>query len=187
MHLVLIGPRASGKSTLGRALAARLERPFVDLDDRALARTGCRSVVEAFALRGEASWREAEEAALAEALEGVPVVLALGGGTPTIPGAAARLLAARRAGAAVIILLRCPAGTLAARLAASPGDRPSLTGAAPAEEIAALAAQREPAYRAAASFEVDAAGSDPAATVERILGRLREGAPRPHDLPPADR
>ncbi len=38
MNTLLIGPRGCGKSTVGRALSKRLGRPFVELDDRVLAR-----------------------------------------------------------------------------------------------------------------------------------------------------
>ena len=47
-HVVLVGPMGSGKSTLGRALAARLARPFVDVDARIEADAGC-SIAALFA------------------------------------------------------------------------------------------------------------------------------------------
>jgi shikimate kinase / 3-dehydroquinate synthase len=73
----------AGKSTVGSEVAARLERPFVDLDRELEAELDA-SVPEIFAERGEAAFREHEEELAVEALaEPVPAVLALGGGAPS--------------------------------------------------------------------------------------------------------
>lgn len=145
-HIVLLGLRASGKSTLARALAGRLGLPPVDLDDRVRALAGCASVREAFAALGETRFRELEADALRAALAEPPSVLALGGGTPTAPGAAEILRQARAVGRAALVFLDPPLESLAARLAADAGDRPSLTGRGVVEEIAELAVQRRPLY-----------------------------------------
>lgn len=81
--LVLTGPMAAGKTTVGGLLAGYLGRPFIDLDARIEARTG-QTVPELFA-RGEAAFRAAEADAvrawLARDGDDPPEVLALGGGT----------------------------------------------------------------------------------------------------------
>lgn len=148
---VLIGLRGSGKTTLGRLLAARRKVPFVDLDARTVAAGGHASVSALFRAVGEAAFREAEARALAEALEvdaRAGAVIALGGGTPTAPGAADMLARARAEGRIRVILLEAPAAVLGARLSVAPGDRPLLLGADFAEEAALLGARRLPAYRA---------------------------------------
>jgi shikimate kinase / 3-dehydroquinate synthase len=72
----------AGKSTHGRALAERLGRPFVDVDEVIAAREGA-SVAELFERLGEPGFRELEERTTAEALgAGRPSVVALGGGAP---------------------------------------------------------------------------------------------------------
>jgi shikimate kinase/3-dehydroquinate synthase len=78
-HVALIGFMGAGKSTLGRELAARLGREFVDVDDEIERRVGA---IGAFFDRvGEAAFREVEAATLQPLLERrVPTVLALGGG-----------------------------------------------------------------------------------------------------------
>ncbi|QKK09395.1 MAG: hypothetical protein HND58_15335 [Planctomycetota bacterium] len=97
--LLLIGLRGSGKSTLGRLVAERLVADglvaaFSDLDDAVLARLGHATVAEAWNTLGEPAFRTAETACLRERVpaaldDGTPqVVVALGGGTPTAPGAA---------------------------------------------------------------------------------------------------
>src|SRR3712207_9323049 len=70
----------AGKSTIGAQAAARLDRPFVDVDRELEAELGA-PVAEVFASRGEATFREAEEDLTVEALaDPQPAALALGGG-----------------------------------------------------------------------------------------------------------
>ena len=84
--LALLGLRASGKSTVGRWLAERLGRPFLDLDDlllEAARRAGRReeSAGKLLAEAGPAEFRAFEAEALRRVLEpGLEVVLATGGG-----------------------------------------------------------------------------------------------------------
>ena len=170
---VLIGLRGSGKTTLGRLLAALRGVPFVDLDDRTVACGGHASVSAMFRAVGEPAFRRAECAALEAALAhdaGARSVIALGGGTPTAPGARTLLEAARDAGRIRIVLLEAPPAVLGARLAVAPGDRPLLVGADFAEEAEILAARRLPGYRAIADATVTTAGPTEAslAALERV-------------------
>lgn len=168
---VLIGLRGSGKTTLGRLLAARARAPFIDLDDRTIAGSGHASVSAMFRAAGEPAFRAAEARALAEVLADPAcggAVIALGGGTPTAPGARELLEAARAQGRIRIVLLDAAPAVLGARLAVAPGDRPLLLGANFAEEAALLAERRMPAYRALADAIVTTEG-DTAATLEHLL------------------
>ena len=79
-HLALAGFMGSGKTRIGREVAARLGRPFVDLDEAIETTTGV-PVATVFAEQGEAAFRTLEERHAQEALAGAePVVIALGGG-----------------------------------------------------------------------------------------------------------
>ena len=133
-HIILMGLRASGKSTLGAETALLLGVPFVDLDDRTRAILGDPTVAKAFERVGE------------------PQVIALGGGTPTAPRAADALAAARRESRALLVFLDLPLELLAERLAAHQGDRPSLTGRGVVEEIEDVARMRRPLYAALAEL-----------------------------------
>ena len=166
-HVLLIGLRASGKSTLGAALAARLGTDFIDLDDRTARALGCSAAGDALRASGEASFREAEVQALREACAEPPKVIALGGGTPTAPGAAAFIGSMRGERRAVVVFLDPPLSTLEARLSKDAGDRPSLTGRGVVEEIGEIARRRRPLYAALADF---AFGGD--ADVEDVLRAL---------------
>lgn len=67
----LVGPRGCGKSTLGKRLAERLWRPFVEMDERTLARFAPRMTVrEVWSVHGEAAWRAAEAGVTRELLSG---------------------------------------------------------------------------------------------------------------------
>lgn len=70
----------SGKTTVGRVVAERLGRAFVDLDDEIQRRAGS-AIADLFAARGEAGFRELEEEVACDVLrDGEPAVVALGGG-----------------------------------------------------------------------------------------------------------
>jgi shikimate kinase len=160
-HVILIGLRASGKSTLAPALASRLGIPSIDLDPLVAQVLGCGSVREAFESRGVDAFRAAEAKLLRELLESLTAsVVSLGGGTPTAPGAA-ELLEAAAAGGAKVLYLRATPATLQARLSKTDlASRPSLTGAGTLEEVNHLFEQRDPLYRGLATdvIEVDALG-----------------------------
>lgn len=174
--VVLMGLRGSGKSTLGRALADRLARPFVDLDDRTARALGCETPGEALRAQGIDRFRAAEARALAatlEELENDPGVLALGGGTPTAPNAAGELAGRRAAGSVRIVYLAASPATLADRLR-TPGapDRPALTGADPIDEIAALHTQRDPLYRSLADAVLELDATTEHAALDALLASV---------------
>lgn len=174
-HLVLMGLRASGKTTLGRAVARALGVDFVDLDDRTRELLGASSVREAFAGAGEARFREAETRALAAVLAQPAQVIALGGGTPIAPGAAELLAAARGSGRAFVVFLDPPIEVLVARLKAEAGDRPSLTGLGVVEEIGVIAETRRPVYAALTDLRVPEA-LDAASFVSIITSQVGSGS-----------
>lgn len=143
-HVWLVGNRGAGKSSLARELALRLHRISVDIDARIELNTGT-SIREIFESRGEDAFRGLERDAIEKAALAKPdAVIATGGGAVEAPRNV-RLM--RRSG--VVIYLSAPPELLARRLA---GDdrRPSLTGKAPAEEVAQVAARRKPLFEQAA-------------------------------------
>ena len=79
--IFLIGYMGCGKTTLGRALAKRLGREFIDLDFYITQRFR-KSVPEIFAERGEEGFRQLERSMLREIGEFSDIVIACGGGTP---------------------------------------------------------------------------------------------------------
>ena len=164
---------ASGKSTVGPLVADALGYRFVDLDWMVEARTG-QSVEALFAAGGEAAFRQAEAAALAEATRGEGVVVATGGGTLVTP---ANLAVAR--GAGPVVWLRTSAGDVLARLGSAAGrpmladaDGFPLCGDHLRGRVEGLLAARAPLY-AQADLTVDAGGA-PTAVAHAVTARLKE-------------
>ncbi len=155
-NLILIGLRGSGKSTLGRRVAQMLGRPFADLDDDTALLLGARTAGEAFKQHGEQAFRNTEAMQLPGLLSGTGVVHALGGGTPTAPGAERMLRLARDGGQAVIIYLRASPAILRARLAATDiTTRPSLTDAGTLDEIEQIFHARDALYQRVATHVIE--------------------------------
>lgn len=162
--IVLMGLRGCGKSTLGRSLASTLDRPFVDLDDRTPGLLGEQTAADAINTQGLAAFREAERRALAAVLNKetvTPIVLALGGGTPTAPGAPELLGGKASAGEIVLVYLHAAPSVLRDRLTRTDtATRPSLTGADMLDEIETIYLQRDAAYRDLATMTIESAQLD---------------------------
>ena len=140
-NIYLIGPRASGKTTLGRRLAQSLGRPFVDLDARFVEARG-ESIAELVAREGWDAFRQAEADILAETAGQKGLVAATGGGVVLLPQN--RALLSR----GLVLYLQAHPDRLAERLMAdlNPDQRPNLTELGLKEEIIATLAEREPLY-----------------------------------------
>ena len=120
-NLVLAGFMGTGKTAVGRAVAADLGLPFLDLDD-AIARQASRSVAEIFAAEGEAGFRARERLALRDAACLSGTVIATGGGAPLQRASFAPLAAS-----GLVVLLTADPDELARRLGDAQ-DRPLLRG-----------------------------------------------------------
>jgi len=147
-NLFLVGLPGSGKSTLGRQLARRLKKRFVDADAELEQRLGV-SIPTIFEIEGEAGFRDREEATLAELTQLVEVVLATGGGAVLRPGNRARL---KESG--TVIYLHAHPSVLWERVRHS-RNRPLLQTADPRNRLAALYAERDALYREVADHVVE--------------------------------
>ncbi|WP_341728750.1 shikimate kinase [Brooklawnia sp.] len=160
--IVLVGPPAAGKSTVGALLAGRLGVKFCDVDNVIEAQQN-RPVTEIFAELGEPAFRSLELDATLAALESGGVV-ALGGGAVTN----ARLRAAL-AGHPVI-WLRATVHEAVRRVGAST-TRPLLSGDV-AGNWRRLVNERAPYYEQVATIVVDTAGRSPAKVAAQITSQL---------------
>jgi shikimate kinase len=156
----------SGKSTVGRLLAARLDRPYLDLD-QAVEEAAGRTVAEIFQDEGEASFREREESALLALGEVPPRVVATGGGV-----AARTLLRERMRETGCVVWLQVRWETVLHRLGSERTRRP-LFGLLRESGVRQLFETRQPSYRQAAHFAVNAEGP-PASVAEDVLDRMKE-------------
>lgn len=161
----LIGYRGTGKTTVGRLVAAALGWPFTDVDDVIEATAG-RSIAAIFAAEGEAGFRDRESAALRE-LAADRLVLATGGGAILRPENRDRLQSS-----GLTVWLTAPVEVIWERLQTDPTTadrRPNLTAAGGAEEVRAVLAAREPLYRATAHHAIATAGRSPDEVAADIL------------------
>jgi len=169
-NLVLIGYRATGKTSVGARLAKMLHCPFVDLD-QVLVREAGRSVADIVAQGGWAEFRRLEKQLVARYLDGRGQVLATGGGVILDPDNVAAL---RENG--IIIWLTADPAAIQARLAQDqPRDanRPSLTGGDTIREVAEVLEARAPIYQAAAQIIIDTTHNSVAQVVELVLAALK--------------
>jgi shikimate kinase len=163
-----VGYRGTGKSTVGRILAGRLDRRFLDADCEIEARAG-RSIRSLFAESGEPAFRDWEERTIRELVAEHPgAVIATGGGA-VLRGANRGLLRSH----GLVIWLKAEPGELARRLLRDENagaERPSLTPAGTIHEIAEVLAVRAPIYEQAAELAVDTQDRTPDEVAELILG-----------------
>ena len=138
----------AGKTTLGRQLARRLGKRFVDADHELEARLGV-PIPTIFEIEGEAGFRDREEAIIAELTAATDIVLATGGGAVTRPASRAYL---KENGTVIYLHARPETLWLRVRHAR---HRPMLHAADPRARLAELYAQRDPLYREVADHVVE--------------------------------
>lgn len=162
MLITLTGMPGSGKTTVGRIVADALGCPFMDLDALIEKKAG-KAIPDIFAADGEAGFRKLEGQLLKQTVAKYAqsdAVLALGGGSVTLPGAQALLQEKT-----LCIYLRASLATLEARLQGT-GGRPLL---AEPGSLQRLLAEREPLYEAAAHVTLDTDGASPETLADEII------------------
>jgi shikimate kinase len=165
-NVILVGFMGAGKSSVGRLLARKLGRCFVETDDMIVAREG-RSIPEIFATLGEARFREAEmEAVRLLALKRGDVI-GTGGGLPCREGVPEALRAL-----GTVVWLAGEFDTLYERARRARDERPMLASRSRAE-VEALYRAREPYYRQA-DIIVDTTALGPDQVASRLALALAE-------------
>jgi shikimate kinase len=164
--LVLIGYRATGKTTVGLLLARALGRPFVDLDQELVAAAGM-TVADIVALEGWPGFRRRETALVRRFAHISGMVLATGGGVILDPE---NVTALRRHG--LLVWLTATPEVIRRRLAEdrkTAVNRPGLGQSDALAEVEEILAQREPLYRQAADVVIDTNGLTAQEVADRIL------------------
>jgi 3-dehydroquinate synthase len=152
----------TGKTAVGREVAERLGRPFVDLDNLIVARAG-KSIPDIFAQDGEPTFRALEAALCREMAVPAGLVLAVGGGAVVNPTNREALAAG-----GVMICLDATPETILRRIG-DDDNRPMLAGGDRLARIRELLAQRGKAY-AAIPHHLNTTHLPIAAAAERVLG-----------------
>lgn len=156
----------SGKTSVGRRVAVRLGRPFLDSDAHVESLTG-RTVREIFEHDGEPAFRLLEAEALADALaSSPPAVIAAAGGVVLDPGNRRRL-----SSGATVIWLRAEPAVLARRV--RPGDHRPLLGDDPLVALERMQQERRALYEEVADHAVEVGDRPLHQVVEEVLAVAR--------------
>lgn len=162
MSVALIGFMGTGKSTVGKKLAASLGFRFIETD-RLIERRAGMSISEIFRTKGEKEFRDIEEEVIDSAVaEAQNSVIACGGGVVLRPDNVGRLKKS-----AIIIYLKTEERVLRERLARS-RKRPLLERPDWARTVSELLAYRQPLYEAAADIIINTGNRQAAAVVREI-------------------
>lgn len=146
--IFLVGLMGAGKTTIGRALAKKLNKRFVDSDHEIEARTGA-SIPVIFEIEGEESFRKREAEIIGELSALENIVLATGGGA-ILHAETRRVLKER----GTVIYLRASINQILQRTGKDK-NRPLLQTADPRRKLEELSRQRDPYYREVADFIIE--------------------------------
>ena len=164
-NIFLIGPMGAGKSTIGRRLAAALDKAFVDADQALEKRTGA-DIPLIFELEGEEGFRKRESEMLARLVAREGIVLATGGGV--VLAAENRANLAERG---FVIYLDAPIELLVARVARD-RNRPLMQTDDPEATMREIVRVRDPLYRGSADLVVRSTHRSSRHVVREILQRI---------------
>ena len=165
-NIFLVGMMGAGKTTLGKALAQRLRREFIDTDRILVERTGV-AVATVFEIEGEEGFRRRESGVLAELARREDCVIATGGGM-VLAEENRRVM--RSAG--TVVYLRARLENLWERTRHD-ATRPLLATPDPRGTLAALLGEREPLYRDAAHLIVETGSQSANTLLNRVVAALR--------------
>ena len=176
-NLFLVGLMGAGKTTVGRLLARKLGKRFIDSDHEIEARTGA-SIPWIFEIEGEASFRRREAEVIRELTSQTGIILATGGGAILNPETR-QYLKSR----GTVIYLRASVNSILQRTSHDK-NRPLLQTADPRKKIEELAHQREPLYTEVADIVVDTGRTNVQVLVQSVLLQLGW---REEDHPPPEK
>lgn len=172
-NIILVGLMGAGKTTVGRALAKKLQRRFIDSDHEIEARTGA-SIPLIFEIEGEEGFRQREAEVIRDLASQPGIVLATGGGAILRPENRAALKAG-----GIVIYLRASISSILQRTSHDK-SRPLLQTADPRRRLEELTRVREPLYLEVADMVIETGRPNVQSLVQTILtelDRLDQAAP----------
>jgi shikimate kinase len=164
--IALIGFMGTGKTAVGRLLAAKTGKAFVELDEEIIKAAG-KSIPEIFRLDGEARFRALEKAAVKSFASRKNAVIACGGGIVLIEDNISFLKKE-----CVIVCLSADIADILRRTAADKDSRPLLAVPDREKRVKGLLEQRRPLYERAADININTSGLDAPGVVSKILEAL---------------
>ncbi|MBI4187018.1 MAG: shikimate kinase [Chloroflexi bacterium] len=167
-NIALIGFMGTGKTAVGKALARKLNKKFVEMDALIEHKAG-KPIPDIFRQDGEIAFRELEIEAVKEISRGENLVIACGGGVVLNKINIDRL----RTGSVMVYLTASP-GVIMKRTLKDGDTRPLLKVPDMAGQIRELLKFRRPFYERAADIKVNTSRLDVDAVAEQIVSRFRE-------------
>jgi len=166
-NIFLVGLMGSGKTTIGRALAKKLNKRFVDADHEIEARTGA-SIPLIFEIEGEASFRQREAEVIRDLSAQEGIVMATGGGA--ILNEQSRSYLKSRG---TVVYLRASTASILQRTSHDK-SRPLLQTSDPKARIEELSRQRGPLYQDVAHITIDTGRPNVQSIVQHIVAQLEK-------------
>ena len=167
-NIALIGFMGVGKTAVGRALAKRLNRQFVELDSLIEQKAG-KSIPKIFEQDGEIAFRELEIEVAKEVSQGRNLVIACGGGIVLN-----KINIDRLKKESVIVYLTASPMVILRRTSGDGGQRPLLKASNKAQNIQELLRFRKPFYERAADIEIDTSKLSISSVAEQIIAELKK-------------
>ena len=166
--IALIGFMGTGKTAVGKALAERLDKEFVELDSLIEQKAG-KTIPEIFNQDGEVTFRELEIEVTREVAERKNTVIACGGGVVLNEINIERL---RKE--CIIVYLTASPRVILKRTLSNENERPLLEVSNKAQRIQELLRFRKPFYERAADIKIDTSKLDISSAVEQIIKKVKE-------------
>ena len=166
MRIFLVGPMASGKSTLGKQLAQTLNTGFIDIDKEIEKKAGA-EISWIFEVEGEKGFRKRERKVLSKSINKDDVVISTGGGIVTVKENRALMIAKGK-----VVYLKTP---LEIQLKRTEKDkkRPLLAKGNKKQILETLKKERDPKYEEIADITIDQDGQKNRTTIiNEIIDRL---------------
>jgi len=167
-NIALIGFMGVGKTVVGKAVAKRLSKEFVELD-ALIEQKAEKSIPEIFKQDGEIVFRELEIEAAKEVAQRKNLVIACGGGIVLN-----KINIDRLRKESIIVYLTASPEVILKRTSGGGEKRPLLNVPDPPSEIRELLEFRKPFYERAADIKIDTSKLDIASAIEQIINKLKE-------------
>ena len=166
--IALIGFMGTGKTVVGKALAEKLGKEFIELD-ALIERQAGKTIPEIFQQDGEIAFRELEIEAAREVSQRKNVIIACGGGIVLN-----KINIDRLKQESVIVYLTASPEVILRRTSSDRNERPLLEATDKASEVRRLLQFREPFYERAAGITIDTSKLDINSVVARIIEKVKE-------------
>jgi len=166
MNIVLIGMRGSGKTTVGKILAQKLGREFIEMDELITRKAGL-SIPEIVEKYGWGKFRDIEEELTGEVAGRDNVINASGGGVVTREN---NIIKLKKSG--ILVWLQAGVDTLVSRTREDAGRPPLVEGRSQREDMEITFKERKPLYQQAADLTINTENKTPEEVADLVINLL---------------